>query len=85
METSIILEELQTGTGQCFLAIALGASELTLAGMDFGDVVTKYSDRILAEETAKADEIKTKKLKYAELFTKWIDDNEDVKIINLKS
>ena len=68
-----------------FLAIALGASELTLAGMDFGDVVTKYSRPNIAEETAKADEVKTKKLKYAELFTKWIGDNEDVKIINLKS
>lgn len=73
------------GDRAMFLAIALGASELTLAGMDFGDVVTKYSRPNIAEETAKADEIKTKKLKYAELFTKWIDDNEDVKIINLKS
>ena len=73
------------GDRAMFLAIALGASELTLAGMDFGDVVTKYSRPNITEETAKADEIKTKKLKYAELFTKWIDDNEDVKIINLKS
>ena len=53
--------------------------------MDFGNVVTKYSRPNIAEDTAKADKIKTKKLEYAELFTKWIDDNEDVKIINLKS
>ena len=53
--------------------------------MDYGDVVTKYSRPNIAEENAKTDEIKRKKLKYAKLFTKWIDDNEDVKIINLKS
>ena len=68
-----------------FLAVALGATELILAGMDFGNVVTKYSRPNIAEDTAKADKIKNKKIEYAELFTKWIDDNEDVKIINLKS
>ena len=73
------------GDRAMFLAIALGASELTLAGMDFGDVVTKYSRPNIEDDTAKADEIKTKKLAYAEEFTKWITDNEDVKIINLKS
>ena len=73
------------GDRAMFLAIALGASELTLAGMDFGDVVTKYSRPNIEDDTAKADEIKTKKLAYAEEFTKWIADNEDVKIINLKS
>ena len=73
------------GDRAMFLAIALGVSELTLAGMDFGDVVTKYSRPNIENDTAKADEIKTKKLAYAEEFTKWIADNEDVKIINLKS
>ena len=43
-----------------FLAIALGASELTLAGMDFGDVVTKYSRPNIAEETAKVMKSKQK-------------------------
>lgn len=73
------------GDRAMFLAVALGATELILAGMDFGNVVTKYSRPNIAEDTAKADKIKTKKLEYAELFTKWIDDNEYVKIINLKS
>lgn len=31
------------GDRAIFLAVALGASEITLAGMDFGDIVTKYS------------------------------------------
>ena len=31
------------GDRAMFLSVALGASEITLAGMDFGDVVTKYS------------------------------------------
>lgn len=73
------------GDRAMFLAIALEAKELILAGMDFGDTVTKYSRPNIENETAKADSIKLKKLKYAELFTNWIDENEDVKIINLKS
>ena len=66
-----------------FLAVALGASEITLAGMDFGDIVTKYSRPNIETELAKADEFKKKKLTYAEKFTQWIIDNENVKIINL--
>ena len=31
------------GDRAIFLAVALGAREITLAGMDFGDIVTKYS------------------------------------------
>lgn len=72
------------GDRAIFLAVALGASEITLAGMDFGDVVTKYSRPNLSDDLAQADEFKRKKLAYAEKFTNWIGENENVKIINLK-
>ena len=71
------------GDRALFLAVALGASEITLAGMDFGDIVTKYSRPNIETDTAKADDFKKKKLAYAEKFTQWIIDNEDVKIIKL--
>ena len=71
------------GDRAIFLAVALGASEITLAGMDFGDVVTKYSRPNLESDLAEADEFKKKKLMYAERLTQWIIDNEDVNIINL--
>ena len=71
------------GDRALFLAVALGASEITLAGMDFGDIVTKYSRPNIETELAKADEFKKKKLKYAEMFTQWIIDNENVEITNL--
>ena len=71
------------GDRALFLAVALGASEITLAGMDFGDIVTKYSRPDIETDTAKADDFKKKKLAYAEKFTQWIIDNENVKIINL--
>ncbi len=71
------------GDRAMFLAVALGASEMTLAGMDFGDIVTKYSRPNIETDLAEADDFKKKKLKYAELFTQWIIDNEDVTIINL--
>ena len=66
-----------------FLAVALGAREMTLAGMDFGDVVTKYSRPNIETELAQADDFKKKKLSYAEKLTQWIIDNENVKVINL--
>ena len=72
------------GDRALFLSVALGASEITLAGMDFGDIVTKYSRPNLESDLAEADEFKKKKLMYAEKFTNWICENEDVKIINLK-
>ncbi|MCR5026296.1 MAG: DUF115 domain-containing protein [Methanobrevibacter sp.] len=71
------------GDRAMFLAVALGASEMILAGMDFGNIVTKYSRPNLATETARADEIKLKKLGYAEKFTNWIMENEKVEMINL--
>ena len=66
-----------------FLAVALGASQITLAGMDFGDVVTRYSRPNIETDLAKADDFKKKKLAYAEKFTQWVSDNENVEIINL--
>ena len=71
------------GDRALFLAVALGAEEIILAGMDFGDIVTKYSRPNLENDLAKADEFKKKKLVYAEKFTEWIKDNESVKMTNL--
>ena len=72
------------GDRAMFLSVALGASQITLAGMDFGDIVTKYSRPNLESDTGKADEFKKKKLIYAERFANWIGENENVEIINLK-
>lgn len=72
------------GDRALFLAVALGASQIILAGMDFGDFVTKYSRPKLENDVEKADEFKKKKLLYAEKFTEWICENENVEIINLK-
>lgn len=72
------------GDRAIFLAVALGATEITLAGMDFGDIVTRYSRPNLPDITGEADEFKKKKLRYAEKFTQWIGENENVSIINLK-
>lgn len=71
------------GDRAIFLAVALGASEIILAGMDFGSIVTKYSRPYLENELEVADEFKKKKLLYAEKLTQWIIDNENVNIINL--
>ena len=71
------------GDRAIFLAVALGASKIILAGMDFGEMVTKYSRPNLPNKLARADEFKKKKLMYAEKFTQWIIDNENVKVINL--
>ena len=71
------------GDRAVFLAVALGASEITLAGMDFGNIVTQYSRPNLATKTAQADDFKKKKLRYAEMLTNWVAENEPVEIINL--
>lgn len=71
------------GDRALFLAVALDAREITLAGMDFGNIVTRYSRPNIETDTAEADEFKKKKLAYAERFTQWIIDNENVSIINL--
>ena len=71
------------GDRAIFLAVALGASEIILAGMDFGDIVTQYSRPNLTTKTAQADDFKRKKLRYAEMLTNWVKENEPVEIINL--
>ena len=73
------------GDRALFLAVALGAEEITLAGMDFGDIVTKYSRPNLPDVLARADDFKKKKLDYAEKFTDWIKENENVEIVDLKN
>ncbi|WP_298499662.1 6-hydroxymethylpterin diphosphokinase MptE-like protein [uncultured Methanobrevibacter sp.] len=71
------------GDRAIFLSVALGATQIILAGMDFGDIVTKYSRPNLESNLANADEFKKKKLVYAEMFTNWIVENENVDIVNL--
>lgn len=71
------------GDRAMYLAIELGAKEMILAGMDFGNLVTKYSRPDIEGEIGPADEIKTKKLIYAERLLNWILENEDVTVINL--
>ena len=71
------------GDRAIFLSVALAASEIILAGMDFGDVVTKYSRPNIPDILGPADDIKLKKLQYAEELTNWVIDNENVDVINL--
>ena len=71
------------GDRAMFFAIALGCEEMVLAGMDFGTTVTKYSRPNIEGATCPADEIKTKKLIFAERLLAWIKENTDVKVINL--
>ena len=66
-----------------FLAIELGARFIILAGMDFGDIVTKYSRPDLPESEGKADKIKQMKLNYAKKLTQWAAENENIKIVNM--
>lgn len=71
------------GDRAMFLAVELGAKYLILAGMDFGNVVTKYSRPGNTAKLQAADEIKEKKLEYASELTNWIKDNIDISLINL--
>lgn len=71
------------GDRAMFLAVALGANEIILAGMDFGNTITKYSRPSLDSDLGKADEFKKKKLEYGEKFINLICENENVKIVNL--
>lgn len=66
-----------------FLAVELGVKSIILAGMDFGDVVTKYSRPDLEKHEDKADKIKRGKLKYAKKLTEWAAENEMVEIVNI--
>lgn len=71
------------GDRAIFLSVALGANEIILAGMDFGDVVTKYSRPNIENDLAMADEVKKKKLQYGQELTDWIKNHEKAKIISL--
>ncbi len=71
------------GDRAIFLSIDLGAKSIILAGMDFGDIVTKYSRPKNQLDLMDADDIKKRKLKYAEELCNWIKDNVDVELINL--
>ena len=71
------------GDRAMFFAIALGCEEMVLAGMDFGTTVTKYSRPNIEGATGPADEVKTKKLIFAERLLAWIKENADVNVINL--
>ncbi|MDR2967245.1 MAG: DUF115 domain-containing protein [Methanobacteriaceae archaeon] len=72
------------GDRAVFLAIALGAKKILLGGMDFGKFVTNYSRPDMNVKVTIADEIKQKKLKYAEQLIEWIKNNENVDIINIR-
>jgi hypothetical protein len=56
----------------CFLAEEFGAKKIILCGMDFGIYTTKYSRPNLKNDVEVADDIKVKKLKYAEKFVNWL-------------
>lgn len=66
-----------------YLASALGAKLVFLAGMDFGKTVTRYSRPDLENSEEKADNIKQKKLEFAKDLTEWAADNEKIKIISI--
>ena len=68
------------GDRAIFLALALGAEKIKLAGMDFGEYVTKYSRPNIKNNIELADEIKQKKLRYAEKLLNWIKQNKNVEI-----
>jgi 2-amino-4-hydroxy-6-hydroxymethyldihydropteridine diphosphokinase len=71
------------GDRAVFLAVALGAEKIILAGFDFGKIITRYSRPDIETETAEADELKQKKLQYAKKLIDWCKTNENAEIINL--
>lgn len=64
-----------------FLAIALGAREIILSGMDFGKIVTHYSRP--DQEDGPADQIKQKKLEWAKKLVKWAANNSNTRFLNI--
>lgn len=63
-----------------FLAIELDFKKILLAGMDFGDKITKYSRPNIKNDIEIGDEVKRKKLKYGEELVDWVKNNENVEI-----
>ncbi|MCS3901080.1 6-hydroxymethylpterin diphosphokinase MptE-like protein [Methanococcus voltae] len=67
-----------------FLANEFKPSKIVLCGMDFGDKITNYSRPNLKNKIEQADEIKIKKLKYAEELTNWLIKNGNCTIEFIK-
>jgi uncharacterized Rossmann fold enzyme len=65
----------------CFLAYHLKAKKLILGGMDFGIYITKYSRPNIEDEVAVGDEIKIKKLRYAERLIKYLNDKIEIEFL----
>ncbi len=72
------------GDRAVFLAIKFKMKKIILAGMDFGTMVTSYSRPDMDVDIGIADEVKQKKLKYAENLISWISNNKDVNIEFIK-
>ena len=64
-----------------FLAMALGAGEIILSGMDFGKMVTHYSRP--DQQDGPADQIKQKKLKWAKKLVQWAAHNSNIHFLNI--
>ena len=65
----------------CFFAEHFGAKRIILCGMDFGEYTTKYSRPYLKNDVEKADDIKIKKLQYAEKLINWLKENGNSEIV----
>ncbi|WP_456371604.1 6-hydroxymethylpterin diphosphokinase MptE-like protein [Methanocaldococcus sp.] len=65
----------------CFLAYHFKAKKLILGGMDFGIYITKYSRPNIKSEIEIGDEIKIKKLKYAEKLINYLKNKIDVEFL----
>ncbi|WP_292460735.1 6-hydroxymethylpterin diphosphokinase MptE-like protein [Methanothermococcus sp.] len=65
----------------CFFAEHFGAKRIILCGMDFGEYTTKYSRPYLKNDIEKADDIKIKKLQYAEKLINWLKENGNSEIV----
>ncbi|MFQ5712168.1 MAG: 6-hydroxymethylpterin diphosphokinase MptE-like protein [Candidatus Geothermarchaeales archaeon] len=68
------------GDRAVFLAVAMGADAVTLAGMDFGDEIGRYSKRVL-----KSLEEKRLKLRFGKKLLEWLATKTSVKLYNLTS
>ncbi|CAB3287254.1 6-hydroxymethyl-7,8-dihydropterin pyrophosphokinase [Methanocaldococcus lauensis] len=65
----------------CFLAYHFKAKKLILGGMDFGIYITKYSRPNIKSEIEIGDEIKIKKLKYAEKLINYLKNRIDIEFL----
>lgn len=62
----------------------LKIKDITLAGMDFGNIITNYSRPEIEVELKEADDIKKLKLVYAKKLIESLKlENENIKINNL--